>query len=582
MFMRTLLATVIAGSAVSVASAQEPQRVIAFVNVNVVPLDRERVEAQQTVLVRGDRIVAIGSANEIALPQGVLTIDGAGQYLLPGLTDAHVHLEMGMPWAQARPDFGDAPLYLSYGVTTVMNMGGTPTGTPTVLEWRKRIEAGSLVGPTIYTAGPFVNEPRVRTPEEVEREIVEQRQRGYDFIKFHEVLGMTTGLSLPTYRRMLETSRRVGMPLIGHAPVNLGLDEALQSRQSFAHVGMLSNVYFLPLISHTTILLVTIGAFLVLILVAFSIVLAAMMRRVSHKKRDSARELSIFQMLTVVLAGVTVTAILCLVLVLPGGPLFNSALVRVTFSVLAVVVAILGARTFFAAALVSRVRATTITEKVRAFVVGISAVALSVALLAFGMPLAWRSSDNGISEVAQKVRDSGIFIDSTLVVYATLNQSTQKSLLEDRAIDFLIRPTRDMWRAQPKPLISTSYLGFMEKVVGALHRHSVPIMAGTDAMGLPLLAPGSSLHRELALLAASGLPPYEVIRAATVVPAAFLGKSNQFGTIAPGQRADLLLVRGNPFENLNVLEKPTGVMVRGAWLPRQKLDEMLKPLATGE
>src|SRR5262249_6895262 len=106
-----------------------------------------------------------------------------------------------------------------------------------------------------------------------------------------------------------------------------------------------------------------------------------------------------------------------------------------------------------------------------------------------------------------------------------------------------------------------------------LHRNGVPIMAGTDAMGLPLVPPGSSLHRELQLLSASGLSPYEVIRSATVVPASFLGRTKEFGKIAVGQRADLLLVAGNPLEDLAVLKRPVGVMARGRWLPREKLDQ---------
>lgn len=72
------------------------------------------------------------------------------------------------------------------------------------------------------------------------------------------------------------------------------------------------------------------------------------------------------------------------------------------------------------------------------------------------------------------------------------------------------------------------------------------------------------------------------IRSATVVPAAFLGKAKEFGTIAMGQRADLLLVAGNPLENLETLKRPMGVMVRGRWLPREKLDELLKTLAGKE
>jgi imidazolonepropionase-like amidohydrolase len=101
-------------------------------------------------------------------------------------------------------------------------------------------------------------------------------------------------------------------------------------------------------------------------------------------------------------------------------------------------------------------------------------------------------------------------------------------------------------------------------------------------MGLPLVAPGSSLHREFQLLSASGLSPYEVIRSATIVPAAFLGKSGEFGRIAVGQRADLLLISGNPLVNLAVLKQPIGVMVRGRWLPRQRIDELLKALAGNE
>ena len=107
-------------------------------------------------------------------------------------------------------------------------------------------------------------------------------------------------------------------------------------------------------------------------------------------------------------------------------------------------------------------------------------------------------------------------------------------------------------------------------------------MVGTDAMGMELVAPGSSLHRDLQLLLASGLSPYEAMRSATVVPAAFLGKTKEFGRIVMGQRADLLLVAGNPLENLSVLKRPIGVMVRGRWLPRQKLDELLHPLTSNE
>jgi hypothetical protein len=126
------------------ASAQGPQSAaVAFTNVNVIPLDSERIEQRWTVLVRGDRIVAVGTSNEVKVPSDAMVIDGSGQYLVPGLTDAHVHLP-GSFFAKTRDDFGEAPIYLAYGITTVLNVGGTPT----TLEWRKRVEAGTLLGPT--------------------------------------------------------------------------------------------------------------------------------------------------------------------------------------------------------------------------------------------------------------------------------------------------------------------------------------------------------------------------------------------------------------------------------------------------
>lgn len=558
--------------------AQGPQPMaIAFKNVNVIPLDRESVEQGQTVLVRGDRIVAVGKRSEIDLPSDALIVDCSGQYLVPGLTDAHVHVS-GSPVVPTRDDFGDAPLYLAHGVTTVVNLSGSPT----ILEWRKRIEAGTLLGPTIYTAGPFVNEPRVTTPNEVERDIVAQEQLGYDLVKFHELFRTTAGLSLPAYHRMIETARRVGMPLIGHSPVNLGLDEMLHARQSIAHLGMLSNIYFLPLSSHTNVLLVTAGAILILILVALASTTAAIIRRLSKRTQQPVSAGTIGK-LTSLIAISAAGAFICAFSYLPGGPLFNSSFLRVAFTVLAGMIAVAALIVGFAAYHLLRDVATSRLKKLEALLSTTSAVALSAAMFGFWVPVSWRSSDDGIDRLTRRIHDSGIFVQSTLVAYDTFSTSGRMGLLDDPVVEYLMPSLRQAWREEPRRGIPLNRLtGFQQKVAGALHRNGVPIMAGTDAMGLPLVSPGISLQKELQLLLASGLSPYEVIRSATVVPAAFLGKSNEFGTIAVGHRADLLLVAGNPLESLETLKSPIGVMVRGRWLPRKTLGELVKPLAGNE
>src|SRR5437773_5882669 len=312
---------------------------IAFVNVNAIPMDSERVESGQTVIVRGDRIAAIGASTEVPVPGGATVIDGSGRYLVPGLTDAHVHLQGDGTGGTTRSDFGDAPLYLAHGVTTVFNLAGTPVH----LEWRRRIESGELVGPTIYTSGRFVNEPRVKTVEEVEREVRTQAREGYDLIKFHEILYerdvTTTGLSLAPYLKMNEVAREIGIPLVGHAPVNLGLEVLLQARQPLAHLGMLSNIYFFPLASNRVWLLITAVAILALMVVVVATGAAVIIRRwrsgVSRPSRSisSVRVLVGFQLLASVLA------VACGLLFFPGGPAFDSVTLRLVFTCLILLMA---------------------------------------------------------------------------------------------------------------------------------------------------------------------------------------------------------------------------------------------------
>ena len=87
---------------------------MAFVNVNVVPMDRERILPEQTVIVRADRISEIGPVETTDIPEGALRIDCRDKYLMPGLVDMHVHL------------FKDyqLTLFIANGVTTIRNMWG--------------------------------------------------------------------------------------------------------------------------------------------------------------------------------------------------------------------------------------------------------------------------------------------------------------------------------------------------------------------------------------------------------------------------------------------------------------------------
>ncbi len=206
---------------------------VAFIHVNVVLMDAERVLTEQTVIVKDGRIAEIGPASRIKVPANALRVDSKGKYLLPGLVDMHVHLQ----------DDGEDDnralfrLFLANGVTTILNLYGTSHH----LELREKIKRGEMLGPALYTSGPFVSNAPVSTPtaEEVERAVVEQKRAGYDFIKIHG------DFSREAYRKLFEVARREGIRVIGHAPRNLGVEVMLEERQHVvAHAEEYLYTYF--------------------------------------------------------------------------------------------------------------------------------------------------------------------------------------------------------------------------------------------------------------------------------------------------------------------------------------------------
>ncbi|MGQ0735095.1 MAG: amidohydrolase family protein [Acidobacteriota bacterium] len=531
---------------------------IAFVNVNVIPMDGPRLETGRTVVVQGERITAIGERGAVPIPDGAAIVDGSGRYLAPGLTDAHVHLEKDMPWAPTRPDFSDAPLYLAYGVTTVINLGGSPEQ----LDWRRRIADGELLGPTIYTAGAFIDEPRVKTPDEVAQEIAAQHRAGYDLIKFHPIFTRgrgyitTTGLSRESYLKMNDGARQMAMPLVGHAPVYLGLDVLLQARQPLAHLGMLSNIHFLPLASSRAWLLVTASALAALMVMVVTSGAAAIIRRWRRTMPPPSRSTSRVRALLGLQLLAAVLAVASAASFLPGGPLFQSVALRLILTFLILFMAAATVALVVSTAAIWRDPGATWVTRLHAALGSSASLAFMSAALVFWVPVAWRSSDAGIERLARRIHEAGIPVQTTLVAYDAIGGPGRQRLIDDPAIAYLRADTQAIWRrgAQAPGPPGYRYTDFMKTVAGALHRAGVPLMAGTDAMGAPLVAPGSSLHRELELLTESGLSPYEAMRAATVVPATFLAKEKEFGTIATGQRADLLLIDGNPLEDVTRLK----------------------------
>lgn len=99
-------------------------------------------------------------------------------------------------------------------------------------------------------------------------------------------------------------------------------------------------------------------------------------------------------------------------------------------------------------------------------------------------------------------------------------------------------------------------------LVAALHRAGVGVLPGTDAP-LRNSPPGFGLHEELRLMVAAGMPPWDVLRAATLEPARYFGMLDSLGTVAEGKVADLVLLGGDPLERIENTRKVEAVIANG-------------------
>ena len=116
-------------------------------------------------------------------------------------------------------------------------------------------------------------------------------------------------------------------------------------------------------------------------------------------------------------------------------------------------------------------------------------------------------------------------------------------------------------------------------LVGLLQQAGIPILAGSDT-GNPFIFPGTSLHKELEELVASGLTPRDALAAATTTPARFLGVSDSFGFVRAGYQADLIVLKQNPLDDIRNTRRIVAVVTRGTLLTREDLDERLERLRT--
>lgn len=206
-------------------------------NVNVLSEDASLFTENQFVYFENNKIVRIDS-----IPienKAYRSIDGSGKYLIPGLADMHMHL-----WSSPN----DLLLYVANGVTQIRELLGKPDH----LKWKNEIEDGSRLGPEMYIASPRIGTfsrfegmmmettqgyLNIETPEDAVIKIKEISESGYDCIKIY------SQVSPEVYYAIIEEAKKYNLPVVGHIPWKVPLNEIHTSGQvDIVHFEEIMNV----------------------------------------------------------------------------------------------------------------------------------------------------------------------------------------------------------------------------------------------------------------------------------------------------------------------------------------------------
>ena len=201
-----------------------------------------------------------------------------------------------------------------------------------------------------------------------------------------------------------------------------------------------------------------------------------------------------------------------------------------------------------------------------------------------------RGVDEGkLAEIVQLTIDRDVYVVPTMYLWENLYGAPDvDAMLAQPEMKYVSSQQHAAWRRQagggPRgaPDEVETYLELRKRILKALSDAGAGILMGTDSPQL-FNVPGFALHREIAVMSEAGMSNYEVLRSGTAAVGEYvadhLGLDGGFGTVAEGQRADLVLLNANPLDDLANLMDRAGVMVRGRWVGGEEIDERLAALA---
>jgi imidazolonepropionase-like amidohydrolase len=455
-------------------AAQAPAETLLLRDVTVVDVEVGALRSGLDVIVEDGEIAEVEPTGSEP-PQADEVLEAGGRYLIPGLWDAHVHVFSD----PAEPKTA-LPLYLLHGVTGIRDMGAL-VPVEEQLALAEAIERGDVLGPRLVVSGAWVDAPPgswpgmflAATPGEARAVVDRIAAEGWAAVKAYSML------SPETYRALAGAAEMVGLPVVGHVPETVTLEEAIAAGQ----VG------------------------------------------IEHWGR------------------------------------ITMACARGE------------------AAMVAEMREAMAADDPRAAMIARMAVH-EVATVE-----GW---DEATCEGAlASLAGAGVHVTPTLVVadfyvgerpgpdarrMRTLPAAV-RAVWEEGSDFRLEAMTDELWALADRSLALDRRTFAMAVEAG------VPILAGTDAsFANPWIFHGASLHDELARYVGAGMTPREALLSATVAPPRLLALPDQDGRIAPGRRADLVLLERDPLQDIAAVRDIAAVVANGQFLDRKALDRIAAEL----
>jgi imidazolonepropionase-like amidohydrolase len=223
-FLILVLSTALVG-----ACSSRSDKVTIITHVTVIDGTGAPPLLDSAVMITGARISAVGPSGSFRIPSNATFVDGAGKFLIPGLTDMHVHLTGAGEPSGSREFI--LPLLVANGITTVRDMGGK---VELLIQLREEIDSGKRAGPQIFFTGPYLdgNPPSfqpsivVQNAAEGIAAVGKLHGEGVDLIK------VQSRLQPEAYFAIVGESKKLGIRFVGHVPDSITAAQASDAGQA--------------------------------------------------------------------------------------------------------------------------------------------------------------------------------------------------------------------------------------------------------------------------------------------------------------------------------------------------------------